>query len=142
MAVATSSVASPANKWGKVLAKEVGQILLERLVTRRIRQRGLLWTREVGSWRSSLYTEIEWSLQGPNSGRGRRIERELSGYFNYWWLCDRFDSDIRLRNGNQYLLSRCKGDSMYILFSRCRRACIESAKCIGAAPQSVVGNSA
>jgi hypothetical protein len=22
-----------------------------------------------------------------DSGRGRRIERELSGYFNYWWPC-------------------------------------------------------
>jgi hypothetical protein len=50
---------------------------------------------------------------------GRKIERELSGDFNYWWPCERFNSDNRFQNGNRYLISdRWKGNSIYILFSR------------------------
>jgi hypothetical protein len=44
---------------------------------------------------------------GAYSGRGRRIERELSGYFDYRWPWDGFDGDNRLRNGNWRGNSTC-----------------------------------
>jgi hypothetical protein len=61
-----------------------------------------------------------------------RIERELSGYFNYWWPCDKFDSDNRLRNGNRYLLSGgWKGNSMYSFTGSRRRRSVGTTSSTG-----------